>query len=715
MNLFSRVKSWASGSILKAGQSFSFISQWIKTSWMDRDFLSLIQNGYKASSAVANCVRALAFSFPEPQLIAYKKHPTNGDQRVDASDALQKLIRKPNPDMGEAEFMQFVITYASCGGNVYLWKERSKNGKVIYLWPFSDKDVTPIPGRNPEEGFVAGYQFNPGDGQPIYLSKEDVIQWKWLIDPEQPWRGIGAIELATRDVSNDSESTRYTYAMVKNNAIPPVAITLTEGDELTDAKADRLRKAWLNKYGGEDNTGAPAFLESGMTIQKLGFNMQELDLSNLKNVPESRICGAFGVPPSIALLYVGLKRSDYGDGMARKSFTETTLVALWRTYESEMTASLSDEFGGGYELKFDLNQVKALAENVTELWTRLLSAVDKGVITRADFKREVGLKAGPDDEVYRESMIYSWVPVGEQAQPVPVTEPDKTATTESTEGGKGKELGIASQKSLAMTDVKEIKAKGSVYGQALQRIRRSMWPNMAKDMDAYFSSLSDRVVSRAGKSLQGTADSLSQKQLGDAKTAKGLPGVDDLLTPKDESDLVKLLKRWYVAIAEASWETINLSLGIDLAFDLADHAITAMLSKAGGEVAEITKTTRSALVDALQYGNEQGWSIGQLVKGDETHPGIQEIVEETYKNRSTTIARTELGNAQNTVTAERYKANGVSVVGILDNGDDDDDEPCKIANGQVWTLAFFEANPLEHPNCTRCSYPIFEDVTPDRS
>jgi hypothetical protein len=334
---------------------------------------------------------------------------------------------------------------------------------------------------------------------------------------------------------------------------------------------------------------------------------------------------------------------------------------------------------------------------VTELWTRRLSAVDKGVITRADFKRGVGLKAGPDDEVYRESMIYSWVPVGEQAQPVP----------------DGKTKGIASQHPLAMTKSKN--SSGVVYGRALQRIRRSMWPNMAKDMDAYFSSLSDRVVSRAGKSLQGTADSLSQKQLGDAKTAKGLPGVDDLLTPKDESDLVKLLKRWYVAIAEASWETINLSLGIDLAFDLADHAITAMLSKAGGEVAEITKTTRSALVDALQYGNEQGWSIGQLVKGDETHPGIQEIVEETYKNRSTTIARTELGNAQNTVTAERYKANGVSVVGILDNGDDDDDEPCKIANGQVWTLAFFEANPLEHPNCTRCSYPIFEDVTPDRS
>ena len=228
--------------------------------------------------------------------------------------------------------------------------------------------------------------------------------------------------------------------------------------------------------------------------------------------------------------------------------------------------------------------------------------------------------------------------------------------------------------------------------------------NMAKDMDSYFSSLSDRVVSRAGKALQGMVE-----------RKEDLPGVDDLLTPKDESDLEKLLKRWYVAIGEASWESINLSLGIDLAFDLTDPAVTTMLGKAGGQVTEITKTTRSALIEALKYGNEQGWSIGQLVKGDENHPGIQAIIDETYRNRSTTIARTELGNAQNAVTAERYKANGIQNVGILDNGDDDDDDECKIANGQVWSLDYFNSNPLEHPNCTRCSYPIFEEVTVDRS
>jgi len=691
VKLFDQIKSWAASSVIKAGQAISFIQDFIKTSWMDTDFWTLIRQGYKASSAVSACVRALAMSFPEPQLIAYKD-TADGEQPAGSTDALQKLIRQPNPDMGEAEFMQFVITYAPCGGNVYIWKERNQAGRVVRLWPWHDGQVSIVPGHNSKEGLVSGYLFDVGDGRKIPLSKKDVFQWKWMIDPEQPWKGIGAIEFASRDVTSDTESSRYTYAMFKNNAIPPFAVTLPDGDELDDATVKRLQKQWIKRYGGE-NRGVPGFMQAGMTIQKLGMNMQELDLSNLKNIPESRICAAFGVPATIAGLYVGLKRSDYGDGMARKSFTETTLVALWRAFSSEMTMALSDEFGGGYQLRFNLDQVKALAENVNEMWTRLLNAVDKGVITRAEFKRSVGLKVKPEDEVYKTSMLYSWEKPGEQGQPpvAPTTEPIKSLTTKSTKGTKEEEL-------------KEIKAKGSVYGRALQRIRRSMWPNMAKDMDAYFSSLSDRVVSRAGKSLQGMAERKDD-----------LPGVDDLLTPKDEEDLGKLLKRWFVAIAQASWETMNLSLGVTVDFELTDPAVTAMLSKAGGDIKDITATTRSALQEALKYGNENGWSIQQLVKGDENQAGLQSIVKETYQNRSTTIARTELGNAQNSVASERYKANGVKIVGILDNGDDDDDDECKIANGQVWAIEYLDSNLLEHPNCTRSHYPIFEDVTPDRS
>lgn len=692
MNLFDQMRSWTIKAVKETRGALSFIPAWVRTAWMDISFRNLVQGGYKSSSAVFACVRALTFSFPEPPMIVYEQ-TVNGEQPVASNHPLQQLIRKPNDDMGEAELMQFVITYAAIGGNIYLWKERNAGGRVIALWPFSDGDMSPIPGHSTSEGIVGGYEFDPGDGNKITLAKRDVIHWKWMIDPDQPWRGMGAIAAAVKDVSSDTESSRYMYALLKNDAIPRVAVTLVPGDELTDAKAKRLRAAWKSKYGGE-NAGEIAFLEAGMTIQKLGLNMQELDIAALKDIPESRICASFGVPPVIAGLSVGLKRSDYGDGQARKSFTETTLVALWRNFASEMQNGLADEFGGGLAMRFDLIQVRALQENMNELWSRIDKAVAGGYLTRAEARRALGYTVTSADNVYRESLVGSWEPATGGSKTI-----NKTVTKALFQNGEG--------------SIHEAKTAFAAYGRSLQRIRKSLAPRMADDLDGYFSSLADRVVSRAGKALQMMIEKKAD-----------LPGIDDLLTPKDVTDLEKVLKRWYVSIIEASWETINLSLGIKVAFDVNDPTVTAALAKAGGLIRgtakhpenEITDTIREQLRDALKYGNENGWSIQQLVRGDENQPGIRSIVEETYKNRVQTIARTELGNAQNAATSERYQANGVDNVGILDNGnEDDDDDECKVANGQVWTREYFDSHPLEHPNCTRCAYPIFENVTPDRS
>ena len=116
----------------------------------------------------------------------------------------------------------------------------------------------------------------------------------------------------------------------------------------------------------------------------------------------------------------------------------------------------------------------------------------------------------------------------------------------------------------------------------------------------------------------------------------------------------------------------------------------------------------------MKYGNANGWSVDQLVRGDENQPGLRTIVDETYKGRARTIARTELGEAQNSATVSRYKEAGVKLVEILDGGSTDDDEECQIANGQIWTVDYFNSNRLEHPNCTRAAAPVFDDVKPDR-
>uniref|UniRef100_A0A6H1ZD85 Putative portal protein n=1 Tax=viral metagenome TaxID=1070528 RepID=A0A6H1ZD85_9ZZZZ len=696
--------------------SFRFVPEWVRATFLPVSLRRLL-DGYRKNSAVAACVTTLAFSFPEAPLLAGSM-TSDGRFVADYGHPMMQLLRQPNPDMGDVELMQFAITYASIGGNLYLWKQRAVNGKVIAVWPFSDVNVTPIPGGSTAEGFVKEYQFDAGDGKKIPVPKSEMIHWKWMPDPEQPARGIGAIEFAIRDSDRDMEASAYIYALLKNNAVPPVVVTMAEGDELTPKKAARLRKEWQAKMGG-DQRGSLAFLEFGMKAEKMGFDLQQLAGEALNAVPEARIAAAFRVPPVVAGLSVGLKRSDYGDQAARRAFTELTLSALWRSLASELRNGLKDDFGVGtnFQLQFDMRQVRALQEEESKRWERVTLAFNRSLLTRGQAKQELGMEAGRGDEVFFVSLATEFIPAGEAVERTTTTngKTNKRTTNEETNKRTPNEE-TNTQRTGTRKRIKtneQIKASGEMRqekatagGAALRRVRLDVARRMGQAVAVYYSQLADRVVERAE----------SGKQKAEGRRQKALPDAEDLINATDNATLKTLVKRFFVEVLMLSWETWNYSLGVELAFDLEDPLVTAILRTAGTRVKLIQEETLSALREALSYGSEHGWSIDDLVRGDAEAGirGLREIVDETYQDRARTIARTELGEAQNQATAQRYRDAGVGLVEILDDGLGDDDEPCIEANGQIWTLEYFAAHSLEHPNCTRAAAPYFGDAEPDK-
>ena len=178
----------------------------------------------------------------------------------------------------------------------------------------------------------------------------------------------------------------------------------------------------------------------------------------------------------------------------------------------------------------------------------------------------------------------------------------------------------------------------------------------------------------------------------------------------DWEKLDPLVRRFYIEVIELSWNSWNVALGVDLDFALEDPAVTKALKLATKHIKDIEDEVRENLKNALQYASEQGWGIDQLVRGYANQPGLRDLlVNEDYAR---TVARAELGSAQNAATAERYKAAGVQAVEILDGGAADSAPACDLANGQIWTLSLFERNALQHPNCSRAAAPYFGDEEP---
>ena len=80
--------------------------------------------------------------------------------------------------------------------------------------------------------------------------------------------------------------------------------------------------------------------------------------------------------------------------------------------------------------------------------------------------------------------------------------------------------------------------------------------------------------------------------------------------------------------------------------------------------------------------------------------------------RSELIARTETAYAAANGDIAGFRDTGVEYVEISDGTDFD--QECADADGQVWSLDEYEADPLQHPQCGRSASAISTDEARER-
>ena len=144
-------------------------------------------------------------------------------------------------------------------------------------------------------------------------------------------------------------------------------------------------------------------------------------------------------------------------------------------------------------------------------------------------------------------------------------------------------------------------------------------------------------------------------------------------------------------------------------FLLDDAATRRLLAKAAERVVMIDETTRDALREVLRIGQERGYSNYELANGvpADGYGGVSGLYLDTWKGRAELIARTELAEAQNQASLDRYEATGVvSRVQIVEHVNTD--AACAERNGKVVPLS--EKPGLLHPNCRVGIIPVVDEA-----
>jgi len=359
--------------------------------------VSTMGNG-ASNSAVTACLQVLGTSFSEAPLSIYKRDDEGYEQEV-LNHPLINLMRRPNPYMSGDIVQQYIINAMHVSGDAYLLKQKNNAGQLVALYPLMPEEVNP---KGNKEDLITHYEYETNN-QKFIIKPEDIVHIRLGLDPNNHKKGFAPLRSVLREIYGDESAGQLATALLSNSGVPSVLISPRTEYAPTPEEAEQIARTYQEKTAGK-NKGKPLVITGAMKVEKMAFSPTELDIGTLRRVPEERISAVLGVPAILAGLGSGLSHATYSNAETlREFFTENKLIPLWKQVGEEITQQIllkdyeSDDSMSAY---YDYSEVRALQQDMDELYNRINVGVQGGWITVAEAREQVGLPTNDSQNVY---------------------------------------------------------------------------------------------------------------------------------------------------------------------------------------------------------------------------------------------------------------------------------------------------------------------------
>lgn len=276
------------------------------------------------------------------------------DKNVGARDKakakqIYKLLSNPNNFQSKYEFWyQWLMWYELSGEAFTLWWRKDQNSSTetpleMYVLDSTLIAVNITPTRYPTFRLsTPSYGFN---------KDHEFKYFQVMHGKEMAWQGSAGFNkaiLATELVGLDQDIDLYANFVMQNGA-KPSGMFVTD-QVIPDGKykeiAARLKEAWNNMTGSKTSDpskpGQGMLLDQGMKYQKLEMlTLQDTDAAALKLMTMRRICGLFGVPPSM----IGIHDGKFNNSQtALDEFYKTTMYPTIVNIQQKLTQHLLEGY-----------------------------------------------------------------------------------------------------------------------------------------------------------------------------------------------------------------------------------------------------------------------------------------------------------------------------------------------------------------------------------
>lgn len=397
------------------------------------NFDILVKEGYHKNELIFACIARWAVTGAQISLTMQER---GSKETVDAHPVLA-LMRKPNPNMSEAEFWASVMQYQKLAGRAIYEIERSNGGEPIALWPLRPDLVKAVPARN--RPIIAEYIYTV-EGQEFRLKPRDVLDFP-LFDPRSMYTSYPPVAVAARVGDVDNDLTDFVKLLMEHGGMPMGVLKTTMA--LSEDEVISIRERWRQTYGGYENwVNNIGVLDRDASYQQTGLSMPDMGFEVLDARDEARICEVLDIPPILVGAKIGLDKATYSNyETAQKVWWLNSVIPTYETFLDTLNTQLLPQYpnsAGRYTLIWDKSQVPALQQNVNELWVRTWAGWTAGGLTLAQVHSILGLElpGGVKGDYYLRDASKAMVFVEDTAkkpEPAPVPALPAPETTPETE------------------------------------------------------------------------------------------------------------------------------------------------------------------------------------------------------------------------------------------------------------------------------------------
>jgi phage portal protein BeeE len=273
---------------------------------------------------------------------AFQAYSAGRPGELSDSPRLQ-LLREPWPEASTGDLLARMEMDGQMYGNSYWVTSTEQPNTLTRLEPARVKILTGDVSDNLTDKaygqFLVGYAvYDRKQDTVSTFGPDEVVHYRPLPDPEHPYRGMSWLHSLLPDVMSDLALTDYKNAFLTNAATPNLVVSFTDpiGEDAFLAFKNRLD----DRHSGAQAGFKTLYVGSGVDVKTIGSNLQELDLANILEQGEMRICAAAGVPAPIVGVAGGMKGSALNANTytaTRRRLADATIRPLWRAAANSLS------------------------------------------------------------------------------------------------------------------------------------------------------------------------------------------------------------------------------------------------------------------------------------------------------------------------------------------------------------------------------------------